>query len=248
MLRFWTFKRLIIAFVYAAFCMPIMLVHADMPPIMIDGYHVTINAETYLSGKVTITETFTLEKGWLENWRLDHPGMNLDGRLVITRTVDVTSRSGVYEITFNPLDSDNIDDVVVTVTQGVTRPVTLEGPMCDYDCDLKDVQVNNLPADTNLQRKSATGVETSTYNGKDSITWSLMSLREGIGFNFIPPAAVGLKSVFQVLWDKGLIGQISVIVGAIITFLAAVIVTLFRGRIARWLEKRLFGKDQPKQA
>src|SRR6185295_16878673 len=100
MLKFWTFKNIVVTLFCIGFCTFMLLVRADQPPIMIDGYHVTINAETYLSGKVIITETFTLDKGWLETWRVDHPGMNLDGTLELSRSVPVTSSSGVYEITF----------------------------------------------------------------------------------------------------------------------------------------------------
>ena len=230
MSKFWAFKYLAVILVMTAF-IPLMIARADEPPAMINGYHITIDAGTYLTGKVKITETFTIEPGWLSSWRADHPNMNLDGTLVMERWVNVSVTAGVYEINIVPLETENIDDVRMRVEKGVTSPVTMEGRMCDYDCKPQDVQVINLPANTNLQRKNATNMNISTYNGKDSLTWTLMSIRQGIGFNFISPEALGLKELYQRIWDFGLVGQISLLLGTIGSFVIGLIVAEIRRRL-----------------
>ncbi len=230
---------LLLAAVSIVISIPSVVVKADMPPRMIIDYHVIIDAENYQSGRVSIIERVTLSPSWLENWQQTHPNMELDGILQLSREVNVTAGGTYFEIAFMPMAArTESGDVRLRVTSGVSSPVTLEGPMCDYDCQSPLVEVINLPAGTFMQQKNADKFTQSTYMGKDTITWSILDISQGVAFNFLPPAIAPAQNVIRFILNYGVPG----IVGAIVLFLVSLIVPMFRQKVSGWLGQRFFGK------
>ena len=220
-----------------------LLPGAPFPP-LIDGYHLKIDGSTTASGAFTITEAVDINQEWVaRSAKTDiPPAVELPPRQVTSANAGFLAK----EVRIDPLQADASGDVSITLPDGRI----LTGRLCS-SCESTAIELQDVPQGSFLAARDADNVEKHPYVGTETVTWSVLDLREGIRFAYVPPPYQYLRPLLQPLigastlnqWVLGLAGLIGTLV--VSPIVKPMLLTALQKKIEEWLAK-LFGKKDKK--
>src|SRR3990172_2845181 len=180
------------------------------PPALINEYYVTIDHSNWQSGIFRIKETVVINPEWVEYYRETNIPTNVDlpEREVASTNVGLLTR----EIKIIPIQADSSGNGMLALPDGRT----LKGSICSFSCKKIYVELHDAPKGSFLAAKDAEKVQKYPYIDTETISWSVINLKQGIAFAFVPPPFHYLRPILEPLlgasslnqWILGLLGLI----------------------------------------
>ena len=214
------------------------------PLILIDEYYVTIERSGLQSHVFTIRESVGIDPRWIEWYKETDipPSIDLPERQV------VSVRAGllVREVRVAPLQSDSSGHIKITLNDGRT----LTGSICTSSCQSAYVELRDFPKNSFLAAKDGKNLQTYPYVNTETVSWSVLNLRRGIVFAFIPPPFHYIKPVIEPFlgasslnhWVLGFLGLIGT---AIITpIVTPVMLPIIQDKLRSRLEQGIGAKPE----
>lgn len=210
------------------------------PNSMVIGVYVRIDASNWEAGSVAVEQTMTLDPEWLMEWNYNSADQ-LPSVIHVRREIQLSQNSLDYEFNMPlfPID-DNGNASIQVRSPSTDNVVTIDGMVCDYDCEELRVQVTALPVDTFTQALNGRNVTEIRYRSTETVEWELANIHEPVAFTFVPvlPAAPFLRTLVEN--PTLLLGGA---LGALLTFASGVLIAVSKDSLIARL-RQLRQKDR----
>jgi len=200
------------------------------PPLLFKNYYLGIDCSDWKAGIFSIRETININPEWVDYYReTDIPmSIELPERELISKTSGFLAK----EVKIIPAQAKPSGQATIELADGRT----LEGNICTYSCDHVYVELHDIPAGSFLAAKDSENIQTHPYFNSETISWSVINLKQGIIFAFVPAPFYRFRSIIKPFigastWNQWLLS----ILGWLITMITSPIV---RPALMSRLQKR----------
>jgi len=144
------------------------------------------------------------------------------------------------EVRIVPIQVDSSGDATITLPDGRT----LKGSICSFSCENIDVELHDAPKGSFLAAKDAEKIQKYPYIDTETVSWSVINLKQGIIFAFVPPPFHHVRPIIEPLlgasalnqWVLGILGLIGTIL--ITPIVKPVILTTAQKTFGSWLDRQ----------